>query len=102
MIALATRPHALSMSVPHHSIASSSPSPFSADVLNIAHVLFFRAERPRALEISDGDMAPSMSWGEDRDKKTAIRQRRKDAMVRRGGGRREEKERRGERGGRYM
>ena len=46
----------------YHSIAFSSPSPLNADVLNIAHVLFFRAERPRALEISDGDMAPFMSW----------------------------------------
>ena len=35
-----------------------------ADVLNIAHISFFKAERPRALEISDGDMAPSTSWGE--------------------------------------
>ena len=56
----------MSLLLTHHSIASSSPSPLSADVLNMAHVLFFRAERPRALEISDGDMAPSMSWEEDR------------------------------------
>ena len=45
----------------HHSIASSNPSPLIADVLKMAHVLFLRAERPRAVEISEGDMAPSMS-----------------------------------------
>ena len=46
----------------YHSIASSSPSPFIAEVLKMAHVLFLRAERPRALDISDGVMAPSMSF----------------------------------------
>jgi hypothetical protein len=38
----------------------------------MAHILFFKAERPRELEISDdGDMAPSMSFGGggDRDKR---------------------------------
>lgn len=42
-------------------MASSSPSPLMADVLKMAHVLFLRAERPRAVDISEGVMAPSMS-----------------------------------------
>ena len=46
----------------NHSIASSSPSPFTAEVLNIDHGLLLSAERPRALETSVADIAPSMSW----------------------------------------
>ena len=42
-------------------MASSSPSPLMAEVLKMAHVLLLRAERPRAVEISEGVMAPSMS-----------------------------------------
>ena len=47
----------------YHSIASSSPSPLMADVLKMAQVLLLRAERLRALDISDGVIAPSMSLG---------------------------------------
>ena len=46
----------------YHSIASSSPSPLIAEVLKIAQVLFLRAESPRAVEISEGVIAPSMSF----------------------------------------
>ena len=49
------------MIMTNHSIASSSPSPFVADVLNIAHVRLFKLDNPRALEISDGLIAPSIS-----------------------------------------
>ena len=45
----------------NHSIASSRPSPFVADVLKIAHVLLFSAESPKAVEISEGLMAPCKS-----------------------------------------
>ena len=45
----------------YHSMASSSPSPFKADVLKIDHVRFFSADRPNALDISEGVMAPSKS-----------------------------------------
>ncbi len=48
--------------VPYHSIACSKPSPFIADVLNIAHVLFLRADRPKAVDTSDGLIAPSISY----------------------------------------
>lgn len=46
----------------YHSIASSRPSPLVAEVLNMDHVRLFSAERPRALETSEADMAPSISW----------------------------------------
>ena len=55
---MSTRDHFYS----HHSIASSRPSPLTADVLKIAHVLFFSAERPSAVDISDGLMAPCISY----------------------------------------
>ena len=42
-------------------MASSSPSPLMADVLKMDHVLFLSAESPRAVDISDGVMAPSIS-----------------------------------------
>ena len=45
----------------YHSIASSRPSPFNADVLNIDHVLFFSADKPKAVETSVADIEPSMS-----------------------------------------
>ena len=44
-----------------HSIASWRPSPLRAEVLKIAHVLFFKADSPNALDISGGVMAPSIS-----------------------------------------
>ena len=46
----------------HHSMASPKPSPFTADVLKIDQVLFFKAASPRALETSVDDIAPSMSY----------------------------------------
>lgn len=49
------------LSLTHHSIASSRPSPLVAEVLNMDHVRLFNAERPRALDTSDADMAPSIS-----------------------------------------
>lgn len=52
--------------VTHHSIACSKPSPFSADVLNIAHVLLLSADRPNAVDTSEGLMAPSMSYNDRR------------------------------------
>lgn len=45
----------------HHSIASSSPVPLVAEVLNICHFRSFKAGRPRAFAISVGVMACSMS-----------------------------------------
>ena len=42
-------------------MASSSPSPFDADVLNIWNVLFLRASRPNALCTSAGVRQPAMS-----------------------------------------
>ena len=45
----------------YHSIASSRPSPFNADVLNMDHVLFFSADKPNAVETSVADIEPSMS-----------------------------------------
>lgn len=45
----------------HHSIASSSPVPLVAEVLNICHLRSFRAGKPRAFAISVGVMACSMS-----------------------------------------
>lgn len=46
----------------HHSMASSNPSPLRADVLNIAHVLRLRADKPRAVDTSEGVIAPSISY----------------------------------------
>lgn len=46
----------------HHSIASSRPSPLVAEVLNMDHVRLFSAERPSALDTSEADMAPSISF----------------------------------------
>ena len=46
---------------PYHSIASSSPSPFVAEVLKMAHVLLLSAARPRAVDTSEGLIAPSRS-----------------------------------------
>ena len=48
-------------SLTHHSIASSNPSPLVAEVLKMAQVLLLSAARPRALETSEGLMAPSRS-----------------------------------------
>ena len=53
----------------YHSIASSSPSPLIAEVLKIAQVLFLRAESPRAVEISEGVIAPSISFRCGREEK---------------------------------
>lgn len=50
-----------SMHPTHHSIASSSPSPLMADVLNIWYRRFLMAERPRAFATSVTVIAPSMS-----------------------------------------
>ena len=38
-----------------YSKPSFRPSPFTADVLNIAHCLFFSADSPKASEIAAGD-----------------------------------------------
>lgn len=45
----------------YHSIASSRPTPFRAEVLKICHFLSFRAGRPRAFATSVGVIAWSMS-----------------------------------------
>lgn len=45
----------------NHSIASSSPVPLVAEVLNICHFRSFKAGKPRAFAISVGVMACSMS-----------------------------------------
>ena len=45
----------------YHSIACSNPSPLTADVLKIAHVLFLSADSPKAVETSEGLIAPSIS-----------------------------------------
>lgn len=45
----------------NHSMASSSPVPLVAEVLNICHFLSFSAGKPSALAISVGVMACSMS-----------------------------------------
>ena len=40
----------------YHSMASSMPSPFNAEVLNIAHARFFSADSPSAFETSAADL----------------------------------------------
>ena len=45
----------------HHSMASSRPVPFVAEVLKICHFLSLRAGRPRELATSAGVIACSMS-----------------------------------------
>lgn len=42
-------------------MASSRPSPLVAEVLNIDQVRLLSAERPKALETSEADIAPSIS-----------------------------------------
>ena len=61
----------------YQSIASSRPSPFVADVLNIDQVRVFNTESPKAFETSAAVIAPSISlwekkkmnvWDEDQKK----------------------------------
>jgi hypothetical protein len=53
---------------------SLRPSPFTAEVLKICHVLFFSAESPRPSETSDGVIAFGMSYFREPERK---RKRRK-------------------------
>ena len=52
----------------YHSMASSMPSPFNAEVLNIAHARFFSADSPSAFETSAADLGPKIRASSKADK----------------------------------